>query len=111
MEVTSWAKRSRADVPGGLGALRRLGYCSQREQRLPKDERTVWKGALRPFPVTDEHGEHHDLHVAHIWSSEEEASVKDARERALQKAEESPGRRTGRTNPKTVRKTGLGSRG
>ena len=86
---TGWAERFRADVPGGLGALKQLGYCSQREQRLPREERTVWKGLLRPFPVTDGHGEHHDLHVAYIWSSEEEASVKDARERALQKAEES----------------------
>ena len=85
---TGWAERFRSDVPGGLGALKRLGYCSQREQRLPEDERTVWKGLLRPFPVTDGHGERHDLHVAYIWSSEEEASVKDARQRAIQKAEE-----------------------
>ncbi len=89
---TGWAERFRSDVPGGLGALRRLGYCSQREQRLPEKERTVWKGLLRPFPVTDEHGEHHDLNAAYIWSSEEEASVKDARERALGKAEELLGR-------------------
>jgi transposase len=85
---TGWAERFRSDVPGGLGASKRLGYCSQREQRLPEDERTVWKGLLRPFPVTDGHGERHDLHVAYIWSSEEEASVKDARQRAIQKAEE-----------------------
>lgn len=85
---TGWAERFRSDVPGGLGALKRLGYCSQREQRLPEEGRTVWKGLLRPFPVTDGHGERHDLHVAYIWSSEEEASVKDARQRAIQKAEE-----------------------
>jgi transposase len=84
---TGWAERFVKDVPGGLGALRRLGYCSQREQRLPKAGRTVWKGLLRPFPVTDGHGERHGFHVAYIWSSEEEASVKDARKRALQKAE------------------------
>ena len=89
---TGWSERFRSDVPGGIGALRRLGYCSQREQRLPQKQRTVRKGLLRPFPVTDGHGEHHDLHVAYIWSSEEEASVRDARERALEKAEESLGR-------------------
>ena len=89
---TGWAEHFCADVPGGLGVLGRLGYCSQRERRLPDNERTVWKGLLRPLPVTDDHGEHHELHVAYIWSSEEQASVKDARERALQKAEEALGR-------------------
>ena len=84
---TGWAERFVKDVPGGLRELKRLAYCSQREQRLPKKDRTVWKGLLRPFPVTDGHGERHGLHVVYLWSSEEEASVKDARERALQKAE------------------------
>jgi len=85
---TGWAERFRADVPAGLGALRRLQYCSQREQRLPNKARTTWKGLLKNFPVTDSDVSGHDLRVAYIWSSEEEASVKDARQRALQKAEE-----------------------
>lgn len=85
---TGWADRFRADVPAGLGALRRLEYCSQREQRLPKKARTIWKGLLKNFPVTDGDEACHDLRVAYIWSSEEETSVKDARQRALQKAEE-----------------------
>lgn len=38
--------------------------------------------------MTDEQGECHDLHVAYIWSSEEQASVENARRRALEKAEE-----------------------
>ena len=83
---TGWAERFVADVEGGLGALRRLEYCSQREQRLPKKKQTVWKGLLRRFPVVAEDGARHDLRAAYIWSSEEAASVKDARERALQKA-------------------------
>jgi transposase len=85
---TGWAERFRADVPAGLGALRRLKYCSEREQRLAKKARTTWKGLLRNFPVTDSDGVRHYLRVAYIWSSEEQASVKDARVRALQKAEE-----------------------
>jgi len=89
---TGWADRFRADVPAGLAALRRLDYCSQREQRLPEQARTRWKGLLKNFPVEDEDGVGHDLRVAYIWSSEEEASVKDARQRALHKAEEALGR-------------------
>lgn len=89
---TGWAERFVKDVPGGLGALKRLAYCSQREQRLAKKDRTVWKGLCRPFPVEADDGSRHDLRAAYIYSSEEEASVKDARERALQTAEEALGR-------------------
>ena len=89
---TGWAERFRVDVPAGLGALSRLDYCSQREQRLPKKARTIWKGLLKNFPVADTEGVRHDLRVAYIWSSEEQASVKDARERALRKAEDALGR-------------------
>jgi transposase len=89
---TGWAERFRADVPAGLAALRRLDYCSQREQRLPENARTAWKGLLKPFPVVDAEAVRHHLRVAYIWSSEEESSVKDARERAIQKAEQALGR-------------------
>jgi transposase len=85
---TGWAERFRVDVPAGLASLRRLEYCSQREQRLPKKARTTWKGLLKNFPVVDGDDIRHDLRVAYIWSSEEQASVKDARQRALHKAEE-----------------------
>jgi transposase len=89
---TGWAGRFCADVPGGLGALKRLGYCSMRGQGLAEKRRIVWKGLLRPFPLEDGDGARHDLRVAYIWSSEEESSVKDARERALKKAEDALGR-------------------
>lgn len=89
---TGWADRFRADVPAGLGALKRLDYCSQREQGLPEKARTRWKGLLKHFAVEDADEVRHQLRVAYIWSSEEQASVNDARERALQKAEEALGR-------------------
>jgi hypothetical protein len=86
---TGWADRFRADVPGGLAALERLDHCSRREQRLPETARTVWTGLLRGFDVDDpDTGRTHRLRVAYIWSSEQAASVADARERALAKAEE-----------------------
>ena len=89
---TGWAQRFVDDVGGGLSALRRLDYCSQREQRLPAKRRTRWKGLLGGFPVTASDGTTHDLRVAYIWSSEEAASVADARRRALDRAEEALGR-------------------
>ena len=48
----------------------------------------MWKGLLRAFPVSSKDGVSHDLRIAYIFSSEEAASVKDARERALRSAVE-----------------------
>jgi hypothetical protein len=85
---TGWAQRFRADVHGGIDALPQLQHCSKRERPLPADQRTVWKGLLRGFDVNDDDtGATHRLRVAYIWSSEEAASVAEARERALTKAE------------------------
>jgi hypothetical protein len=86
---TGWAERFGADVGplGGLAALPVLGHVSRREQRLPASRRTIWKGLLRPFPVTSADGARHDLRAAYIWSSEEAATVAAARERALARAE------------------------
>jgi hypothetical protein len=89
---TGWVDRFTADV-GTLAALPRLEHCSQREQRLPEADRTIYKGLLRPLPVTDpDTGAAHQLRVAYIWSSEEAASVCDGRKRALAKAEDALGR-------------------
>ena len=85
---TGWADTFTADV-GDLAALADLDYVSQREQRLRVDARTRWRGLLCDLPVTDPATKtRHDLRVAYIWSSEEAASVADARERALVKAED-----------------------
>ena len=84
---TGWAARFTADV-GDLDTLIDLPHVSQREQRLPPEKRTRWRGLLRPYPVTDPDTKtHHDLRVAYIWSSEQAASVADARTRALDAAE------------------------
>jgi transposase len=85
---TGWAERFGQDVPAGLSALKRLAYCSQREQRLPARRRTIWKGLLRPYRLSTEDSSAHDLRVAYIFSSEEATSVRHARERVLAKAEE-----------------------
>jgi len=89
---TGWAGRFCEQVPAGLSALKRLHYCSEREQHLPAGRRAIWKGLLRPFPVSAAGGTTHHLRVAYIYSSEEATSVRDARQRALSKAEEALGR-------------------
>lgn len=91
---TGWADRFLTDV-GDLGRLVDLPHASQREQHLPADKRTTWKGLLRPYPVTDPNQKfntHHDLRVAYIWSSEEATSVAEARTRALAAAETALGK-------------------
>jgi Domain of unknown function (DUF4277)/Transposase DDE domain len=85
---TGWAEWFRADVDGGLTTLPTLDHRSKRERRLPEGAHTVWKGVLREKEVDDDTGRAHRLRIAYIWSSEEAASVADARERALNKAED-----------------------
>ena len=85
---TGWADWFAADVPDGLAALPALQHCSQREQRLPTDQRTTWKGLLRERQVDDPGTGPHRLRIAYIWSSEEATSVADARDRTLSSAED-----------------------
>ena len=84
---TGFRERFLADVgPGGLRALR---YVSAREQRLPAQQRTTYRGTVREWEVTDpETGETRRFRVAYIHSSEEHRETATARERALTKAEE-----------------------
>jgi transposase len=85
---TGWANAFTTDL-GSLDALADLDYRSAREQPLPTDQRTRWRGLIRPYPVTDPTtGDRHQLKVAYIWSSEEADAVAQARERALVKAED-----------------------
>jgi Domain of unknown function (DUF4277)/Transposase DDE domain len=85
---TGWAGWFAADVPNGLAALPRLDHCSARERRLPEHERTVWTGVLGHREIDDhDTGMTHRLRIAYIWSSEEAASVAEARQRALSTAE------------------------
>ena len=84
-------ERFLADV--GHRALRPLRYLPQREAKLPADQRTRFKGALRDWELTDpKAGATLTLRVAYIHSSEEATQVADARQRALTKAEDALGR-------------------
>jgi hypothetical protein len=84
---TGWAHTFTTEV-GSLRKLTGLEYCSAREQHRPPAQRTAGRGLLRPYPITDpDTKDRHDLRVAYIFSSEEAASVAEARERALSAAE------------------------
>lgn len=76
-----------ADEVGHRG-LHRLDYVSGREQRLAPARRTQYRGTLRSWTVVDpETNQERPFRVAYIWSSEEQRSVREARERALRAAE------------------------
>ncbi len=90
-QTTGFAARFRAEV--GSAALEPLAYVSRRERDLPAERRTTYRGAIRPFAVIDPAtGAAHRFRVAYIWSSDEEQSVRAARERALGAAEAALGR-------------------
>ena len=70
----------------GLAALR---YVSQREQKLPPELRTRYRGALRDWELADpDTGQARRFRVAYIHSSEEHCETAAARERALAQAEQ-----------------------
>jgi len=83
---TGFADRFVQDV--GYGALRPISYVSERDRTRPCSKRPRYRGALRPWSVTDpESGQKRELRVLYVWSSEEADSVACGRERALAKAE------------------------
>jgi hypothetical protein len=85
--------RERFITEVGHEALRRVRYVPEREQKLPAERRTVFKGALRDWDIPASTTRPPlKLRVAYIHSSEEATQVADARERALVKAEDALGR-------------------
>jgi transposase len=89
--ASGFGERFLAEV--GHQGLHRLDYVADRQRHLEAARRTRYRGALRPFHVTDpDTGQRHTLRVAYIWSSEEANSVADGRERALVKAEQALGK-------------------
>ena len=90
-DASGFAERFLAEV--GHQGLHRLDYRSRRERHLPPERRTHYRGALRPFRVTDpDTGQPTTFRVAYIWSSEEAHSVADGRQRALARAEAALGK-------------------
>jgi len=73
----------------GEPALQPIRYVSQRDRARSPKKRPRYRGALRPWSVTDpDTDQTHAFRVLYVWSSEEAASVAAARERAMIKAEQ-----------------------
>jgi len=86
---TSTAFQERYLTEVGPAALRPIRHVAEREKRLPPARRTKYRGALCDWDVEDpETGEPRSFRVAYIHSSEEQAQIAAARERALAKAED-----------------------
>jgi len=84
---TGFQERYLADV--GPRMLRPIRHLAKRERRLPPAKRTRYRGTLTGWELEDpETGEPRSFRVAYIHSSEEQAQVAAARERALSKAED-----------------------
>ncbi|MDQ6779080.1 MAG: IS1634 family transposase [Actinomycetota bacterium] len=83
---SGFGARFLADV--GHDALRKLDYVAAREQDLPPQRRTRYRGALREWELPDPDGAASTVKVAYVHSSEEGREVAAARERALAKAED-----------------------
>ena len=97
-------RRRRAAVRGAAARRHRLGAlvcrptcptgwppwpCSPRHAAYRRRQRTALpRRAARPDIADDDTGATHRLRIAYIWSSEEAASVADARQRALATAED-----------------------
>jgi transposase len=73
----------------GPERLRPIQHVAERERRLPPKLRTKYRGAICDWPIEDpQTGEPTRFRVACIHSSEEQAQVAAARQRALTKAED-----------------------
>lgn len=83
---TGFALRYLEEV--GRVGLQPLSYVSRRARARSAKERPNYRGALRPWSVTDpESGRTREFRVLYVWSSEEADSVATGRERAIAKAE------------------------
>jgi transposase len=90
-DASGFGERFLAEV--GHQGLHRLDYVADRQRHLQAAQRTRYRGALRPFQLTDpDTGQPTTFRVAYIWSSEEARSVADGRERALARAEQALGK-------------------
>jgi transposase len=73
----------------GAKAMTPITYSSRRQGQRHASMRTVYKGALRPWDVIDPAtGATRRFKIAYIFSSEEQAAVQAARDKALCRAEE-----------------------
>src|SRR6266545_1613850 len=80
--VTLYARPQKGSQAELDGIAPELDHVAQREQHLPSQLRTRYRGQLVDYPAVDPKTKsRHAFRVAYTWSSEEARSVADARER------------------------------
>lgn len=67
--------------------FRPLPYTSEREERKPPQERTVYLGTEQPWILSDRKGQTYTLRRIFIISSEEQAACRRNRQRQMERAE------------------------
>jgi len=68
--------------------LTAIDYVSERQRKLPAEQRTRYRGAELPWPLKLDDGTHAQLRALFVHSSEEQAAIRKSRARSLQRAEE-----------------------
>jgi transposase len=85
---TSWGCQKRYLQELSPERLSPIDYVSERQRKLPPEQRTRYRGAELPWPLALEDGTHVQLRALFVHSSEEEAAIRKSRARSLQRAEE-----------------------
>lgn len=68
--------------------LEPIDYVSERQRKLPAEQRTRYRGAELPWPLELDDGTHAQLRALFVHSSEEEAAIRKSCARSLERAEE-----------------------
>jgi transposase len=84
----SWGSHKRYLEELSPERLAPIDYVSERQHNLPAQQRTRYRGAELPWPLTLQDGTHAQLRALFVHSSEEEAAIRKSRARSLQRAEE-----------------------
>jgi len=85
---TAWGYERRYLEEVGPDRLQPLSYVSARQQRLPAERRTRYRGCELAWPLTLDSGGIVPLRALFVHSSEEEAACRASRTKQLARAEE-----------------------
>jgi transposase len=84
----SWGYQERYLAELSPERLAPIDYVSERQRRLPAEQRTRYRGAELPWPLELGDGSEVQLRALFVYSSEEEAAIRKSRARSLERAEQ-----------------------
>jgi transposase len=83
-----WGYRERYLAELSPERLSAIDYVSERQRRLPAEQRTRYRGAELDWPLALEDGSEVALRALIVHSSEEQAAIRKSRARSLERAEQ-----------------------